>query len=51
MDVTRLLESDHRQVEDLFARIEKAEGAQRVPLVDELATALRAHMKLEEAVL
>jgi hemerythrin superfamily protein len=51
VDVTRILEADHRQVEDLFDRIEKAKGADRQPLVDELATALRAHMELEETVL
>src|SRR3954451_11653457 len=51
MDVTRILEADHRHVEDLFDRIEKAKGADRQPLVDELATALRAHMELEETVL
>ena len=27
MDVTKLLEADHRQVEELFAAIEAAEGA------------------------
>ena len=48
MDPTKLLEADHRTVEDLFARIEKAEGDDRAPFIDELATALRAHMELEE---
>jgi len=50
MDVTKLLEADHRQVEDLFEKIEKADGAKRQPLIDELATALRSHMELEEDV-
>ncbi|MEO8697476.1 MAG: hemerythrin domain-containing protein [Acidimicrobiales bacterium] len=50
MDVTKVLESDHRQVEDLFAKIEKAEGAKRQPFIDELVTSLRAHMELEEKV-
>jgi iron-sulfur cluster repair protein YtfE (RIC family) len=50
MDVTKILEQDHRQVEQLFDRIEKAEGAERSPLIDELATALRGHMALEEEV-
>ena len=50
MDVTKMLEADHRHVEDLFAKIEKAEGERRQPLIDELATSLRAHMALEEAV-
>lgn len=51
MDVTKMLEADHRQVEDLFARIEAAEGQSRQPFIDELASSLRAHMALEEQVL
>jgi hemerythrin superfamily protein len=51
MDVTKLLEADHRKVEALFDQIEEAEGAERRPLIDELATSLRAHMELEETVL
>ena len=51
MDVTKLLEADHRQVEELFTAIEGAEGAERTPLIEELATSLRAHMQLEEDVL
>ena len=50
MDVTKVLESDHRQVEELFDRIEKAEGAERQPFIDELVTSLTAHMQLEEQV-
>lgn len=50
MDPTKLLEADHRLVEDLFKRIDRAEGEQRLPLVRELETALKAHMELEEAV-
>jgi hemerythrin superfamily protein len=51
MDVTRILEADHRKVEELFAKISKAEGDARTPLIDELATSLRAHMELEEQTL
>jgi iron-sulfur cluster repair protein YtfE (RIC family) len=51
MDVTRILEQDHRKVEDLFAQIERADGAARQPMIDELATSLRAHMELEERTL
>jgi iron-sulfur cluster repair protein YtfE (RIC family) len=51
MDVTKLLEADHRQVEELFTAIEAAEGPDRTPLIEELATALKAHMQLEEDVL
>jgi hemerythrin superfamily protein len=49
MDVTKMLEADHRLVEDLFAKIKQAEGSDRQPLIDELATNLRAHMELEES--
>jgi hemerythrin-like domain-containing protein len=50
MDPTKLLEADHRQVEELIDRIQKAEGSGRSPLVRELRTALEAHMQLEEEV-
>jgi len=48
MDVTKILEADHRKVEDLFDKIEKAEGDDRLPLIEELTTSLRGHMTLEE---
>lgn len=51
MDPTKLLEADHRQVEALFEAIDKAEGDDRLPLVEELKTSLLAHMKLEEQIL
>lgn len=51
MDVTKLLEADHRKVEDLFSQIEDAEGDDRQPLIEELATSLRGHMELEETTL
>jgi iron-sulfur cluster repair protein YtfE (RIC family) len=50
VDVTRILETDHREVEELFAKIEKAEGKDRQPFIDELDSSLRAHMELEEDV-
>jgi hemerythrin superfamily protein len=50
VDVTKILEVDHREVEELFDKIEKAEGAKRQPFIDKLVTSLRAHMELEEAV-
>jgi hemerythrin superfamily protein len=50
VDVTKVLEADHRQVEDLFAKIEGAEGAARQPFIDELVTSLKGHMALEEQV-
>ena len=51
MDVTKILEQDHRDAESLFEQIPNAEGADRQSLIDELNTALRAHMELEERVL
>jgi hemerythrin superfamily protein len=50
MDVTKMLEADHRQVEELFEKIEQAEGDERMPLIEELKTSLTAHMQLEEQV-
>jgi iron-sulfur cluster repair protein YtfE (RIC family) len=50
MDPTKLLEADHRQVEELIDRIQKADGSGRSPLIGELRTALEAHMQLEEEV-
>jgi hemerythrin superfamily protein len=50
VDVTKILESDHRKVEALFAKIEKADGKDRQPFIDELVTSLRGHMELEEQV-
>ena len=51
MDVTKVLEADHRQVEELFEKIDKANGDERTPMIDELVTALRGHMQLEEQAL
>ncbi len=50
MDVTKMLEADHREAEELFAKIERAEGAARSPFIEKLTSALRAHMELEEEV-
>ena len=50
MDPTRILEADHREIEDLFAKIDEASGDARVPHVQRLLTVLRAHMTLEEEV-
>ncbi len=48
MDVTRILEADHRDAEALIARIHDAEGERRRPLIEKLIDALRNHMELEE---
>lgn len=50
MDVTRILEADHRMVEGLFSQIDDAKGDKRAALVALLAEALTTHMKLEEQV-
>jgi len=50
MDPTKLLEADHRTVEELFSRIEQAEGDARMPFIQELELSLKAHMELEEQV-
>jgi hemerythrin superfamily protein len=51
MDVTKMLEADHRQVESLFTKIKRADGSERSPLLDELVSSLHAHMELEETIL
>jgi iron-sulfur cluster repair protein YtfE (RIC family) len=50
VDVTKILEKDHRQVEALFDKIEKAGGDARMPLIEQLNASLRGHMELEEQV-
>ena len=50
MDVTKILEADHRKVEALFDQIEDANGPERQHMIDELVTSLRGHMELEETV-
>lgn len=51
MDPTKLLEADHRKAEDLFEKIRETEGEERMALLRELETELRAHMEIEEKVL
>ena len=49
-DVTKMLEHDHREAEDLFAKIKETNGAARAGLVTKLAGALRLHMQVEETI-
>ena len=43
------LEMEHRQVEELFSRLEKAESeSEQRPLVEELVASLTQHMDVEE---
>jgi Hemerythrin HHE cation binding domain len=51
MDVTKMLEADHGGAKALFDRIDKTDGADRQPMIDELVITLRGHMQLEEQVL
>jgi iron-sulfur cluster repair protein YtfE (RIC family) len=47
-DPISLIKADHRRVEQLFTKIEKAEGEKRQPLVDQLIAELAVHMQIEE---
>ncbi len=49
-DVTRILEQDHRQVEQLFEQIKQQQGEARSMLVEQLAGDLRTHMRVEESI-
>lgn len=51
MDVTLILESDHRGIEQLIGNIRGHEGSARSPFIAGLADGLRTHMELEETVL
>ena len=48
MDAIELLESQHREVEELFEKIEKAKGDEKEELFDQLADALAVHATIEE---
>jgi hemerythrin-like domain-containing protein len=50
MKATDLLKNQHRQVEELFERIEDAEEDEAGELVRELANALMAHMVIEQEI-
>ena len=50
-DGLKLLASDHRNVEDLFARFEKASGASaKEKIVREICTELKVHAQIEEEI-
>ena len=49
-DVTKLLETDHREVEDLFAKAETTTGAARQQVVAKLADELTIHAEVEEQI-
>jgi hemerythrin superfamily protein len=50
MDPTQLLKKQHREVEGLFKKAEKARPAQRRSLMSEITAALQLHMKIEEGI-
>lgn len=51
MDATRLLEQDHRTVEELFAKFEGVEDTdEKGPIVDEIVKELSIHAAIEEEV-
>jgi len=48
-DVIALLETDHREVEDLFAKAEDNTGAAKAQVVAKIATELTLHAEVEES--
>lgn len=49
MDAIALLKQDHREVEELFARFEKASGAsEKRELAERICLELSVHAKIEE---
>jgi iron-sulfur cluster repair protein YtfE (RIC family) len=49
-DVIKLLETDHREVEDLFAKAESTDGAAKQQVVTKLASELTLHAEVEEQI-
>ena len=47
-DVIKLLEQDHREVEDLFSKAESTSGAARQQVVTKIASELTLHTEVEE---
>ena len=47
-DVIKLLEEDHREVEDLFSKAESTSGAARQQVVTKIASELTLHTEVEE---
>jgi hemerythrin superfamily protein len=50
MDATQLLTEQHTEVDNLFAKIEKAEGITKRRLFEQLADKLAAHAEIEEKI-
>jgi iron-sulfur cluster repair protein YtfE (RIC family) len=49
-DVIKLLEADHREVEDLFAKAESTSGAAKQQVVTKIARELTIHAEAEERI-
>ena len=49
-DVIELLETDHREVEDLFAKAESTSGAAKQQVVTKIASELTLHAEVEEQI-
>ena len=49
-DVIKLLETDHREVEDLFAKAESTNGAAKQEVVNKIASELTMHAQVEEQI-
>jgi iron-sulfur cluster repair protein YtfE (RIC family) len=49
-DVIKLLETDHREVEDLFAKAESTTGSAKQQVVTKLASELTLHAEVEEQI-
>ena len=49
-DVIEVLETDHRDVEALFAKVEDNAGAAKAQVVAKIATELTLHAELEESI-
>jgi iron-sulfur cluster repair protein YtfE (RIC family) len=49
-DVIKLLETDHREVEDLFAKAESTTGSAKQQVVAKIASELTLHAEVEEQI-
>jgi iron-sulfur cluster repair protein YtfE (RIC family) len=49
-DVIKLLETDHREVEDLFAKAESTTGSAKQQVVTKIASELTLHAEVEEQI-
>jgi iron-sulfur cluster repair protein YtfE (RIC family) len=49
-DVIKLLETDHREVEDLFAKAESTTGSAKRQVVTKIASELTLHAEVEEQI-